>query len=98
MNDFRPELIDATDSHSRMEALCRFIEFWLGPRHEEFGESHESLADGTLPMPLRQLYKFAGRWPGSDQRFESEWAVGAFSTQDTLYRLNKLKTENSCSW
>lgn len=68
MVDFRPRIEEATEPGARMDALCEFIEFWLGPRQASCGEPAESLAAHALPMPLHRLYEFAGRWPRWDGR------------------------------
>jgi len=75
-----------------MDALCEFIEFWLGPRQSEFGESAEALGARLLPMPLRRLYEFAGRWPSWETN-APESVVPAFSCQDSLVALPELKGE-----
>lgn len=78
---------------SRMDALCRFIERWLGPRQPDFGETPDALAKVALPMPLLRLYEFAGRWPNRDGEVYLNYAVPAFAHQDTLLALDRLKTE-----
>ena len=93
MTSFRPRIEDATDTNSRMDALCEFIEFWLGPRQALYGEPPESLAALDSPMPLHRLYAFAGRWPNSQNQGYVGYAVPAFSTQDTLALLHELKIE-----
>ena len=57
------DLMGAESASERMQILLHFIEFWLGPRRPEYGESAEKLAALRLPMPLHVLYEFAGRWP-----------------------------------
>ncbi|QDU44656.1 hypothetical protein Mal52_31420 [Symmachiella dynata] len=91
MSRFKPRFATAATPNERMDALCEFIEYWLGPRMDEYGEPNEAVNACSLPMPLRILYQFAGRWPGFDKRRESIWAVGAFSCQDSLRSLNKLE-------
>lgn len=108
MTSFKPRLMESSNRFERMDALCEFIEFWLGPRQADFGEPAEEVRRLCLPMPLRRLYEFAGRWPGFDARYESRDCVGAFSIQDALSRLNKLEfddqgkvsflTENQGCW
>lgn len=95
MEAFRPRLLEASSASARMDALCEFIEFWLGPRSVEYGESLSEVNARSLPMPLRRLYEFAGRWPAFDVRHESPYAVGAFSTQDALSSLAKLEVNGS---
>lgn len=91
---FSPEsLANASTASERMDALCEFIEFWLGPRLEEYGEPAAEVDSYNLPLPLNRLYKFAGRWPANDKRRESPHAVGAFFCQDALSRLEKLELE-----
>lgn len=92
MKSFQPKLAEADNASMRTAALCEFIEYWLGPRDEKFGEPLSALTSCSLPLPLDRLYRFAGRWPALDTRNESPWAVGAFSCQDTLIPLSKLKT------
>ena len=55
--------IPDTNAEDRLTELERFLEFWLGPRCPEYGESPEKLASMQLPDPLRRFYAFAGRWP-----------------------------------
>jgi hypothetical protein len=57
------DLMGAKSASERMQILLHFIEFWLGSRRLEYGESAEALAALRLPIPLRVLYEFAGRWP-----------------------------------
>lgn len=90
----RFHLMEAENAGIRMDALCRFIEFWLGPRKPEYGEPHDKIAGKNLPMPLRCLYEFAGRWPSWDGNMGSgEYCVPAFSKQDSLVALNRLETK-----
>lgn len=91
MNSFRPQLIEAESPVARMDALCEFIEFWLGPRKEEYGEPLNELNARSLPFPLRRLYEFAGRWPSLGERQHYPWAVGAFCSQDQLLRLSDVE-------
>jgi hypothetical protein len=90
MDTFRPRLLEAETAGSRMDALCAFIESWLGPRQPSYGESAEALSGRPLPMPLRRLYQFAGRWPHRDHEGPIEYAVPAFSHQDHLAPLHTL--------
>ncbi len=83
--------MEATTTAGRMDALCRFIEFWLGPRKEDYGESADAVGKFPLPMPLRQIYKFAGRWPRQDGLNLIPFAVPAFSHQDHLWKLDSVK-------
>ena len=39
MATFRPRLIEAETAGARMDALCAFIQFWLGPRPARVSES-----------------------------------------------------------
>lgn len=91
MDAFRPKLLEASTASARMDALCDFIEFWIGPRQPTFGESVSALAKYALPMPLNRLYEFAGRWPNRDHH--RPYCVPAFSYQDNLVALEKLKRE-----
>jgi hypothetical protein len=38
MSSFVPTLANAVDAKLRMNALCGFTEFWLGPRKSEHAE------------------------------------------------------------
>src|SRR5918998_5674690 len=91
MGTFRPRLLEAGTASARMDALCVFIEFWLGPRRSSYGESARALSERSLPMPLKRLYEFAGRWPHWEHRGSIEaFAVPAFSHQDSLVVLHRL--------
>ncbi|HWE39290.1 MAG TPA: hypothetical protein VG406_22260 [Isosphaeraceae bacterium] len=92
MGSFRPRLLEATTAGDRMDALCEFLEFWLGPRQDDFGEPIEELDRRPLPMPLRRLYGFAGRWPRRDGRTPLAFAVPVLSHQDDLLLLDELTT------
>lgn len=93
MASVRPRLMDAVDPIARMDALCEFIAFWLGPRQPSFGESADAVAERQLPLPLIRLYLFAGRWPHWEQQGPTEYAVPALSHQDTLVLLQRVKLE-----
>lgn len=93
MATFHPRLMEATTPAARMDALCEFIAFWLGERQPDYGESAESLAKHPLPMPLKRLYEFAGRWPHWDRQGSSNYVVPIFSHQDNLAALGTLKYE-----
>jgi hypothetical protein len=90
---FHPKLLEAESANVRMDALCEFIEFWMGPRQSAFGESASALAERSLPMPLKVLYAFAGHWPHWDYHGPIEYNVPAFSHQDSLVALGKLKCD-----
>jgi hypothetical protein len=92
MSTFRPRLLEAVTAGDRMGALCEFIEFWLGPRRPSFGEAEGALDGRPLPMPLRRLYGFAGRWPHREDRGTIEHVVPALSHQDSLVALHELKS------
>ena len=91
-----------------MGALCQLIEFWLGPRKPEYGEPVEELAKVALPMPLKRLYEFAGRWPSLKGWQSTAWAVPVFCEQDHLLAVANLEInehgrlvflhENQCVW
>lgn len=85
--------MEATTPDTCMDALCEFIEFWLGPRRPDYGESTQALSERSLPMPLKRLYEFAGRWPHWNHQGPIEYAVPALSHQDSLATLAKLKYE-----
>lgn len=57
------ELLRALSAQERMDCLERFLEFWYGPRQASFGVPPAELKAKTVPMPLRRLHAFAGRWP-----------------------------------
>ena len=93
MTSFRPKIMEATNANARMDALCEFIEFWIGPRQSSYGESVQALAEHSLPMPLKRLYEFAGRWPSWHHQWPMKDAVPAFSREDCLMALHRLKCE-----
>ena len=93
MATFHPRLLEAATPGARIHALCEFIEFWLGPRRPSYGESARALAERPLPMPLKRLYEFAGRWPVWDRQEPIEYTVPALSHQDSLVALHRLKYE-----
>ncbi|MEW4569716.1 hypothetical protein AB1L88_17770 [Tautonia sp. JC769] len=85
VDSYRLGLRDAATPGARMDALCEFVEFWLGPRQSSYGESPRALSERPLPMPLALLYEFAGRWPHRENRGSiGKFAVPAFSHQDSL--------------
>ena len=79
MSTYRPKLMEARDAVSRMDALCEFIEFWLGPRQQSYGEPARALRARSLPMPLERLYEFAGRWPSWEDDGPMQYVVPALS-------------------
>lgn len=79
-------IIEATSAHGRIAALCQFLDFWAGPRRSEFGEPIAELEKFKLPMPLRQLYEFAGRWPHF-KFCDSEYFLVPFIGNDRLRRV-----------
>lgn len=91
MGTFRPRLIEAVTASARMDALCEFIEFWLGPRHPSFGETSQAVNERPLPLPLKRLYQFAGRWPDRNHQGPIEYTVPAFSHQDNLFALHNVE-------
>jgi hypothetical protein len=93
MGTFRPRLLEAETTGSRMDALCAFIEFWLGPRQPSYGESAQALSECPLPMPLRRLYDFAGRWPHRAYQREIVYEIPAFSHQDCLATFHRLSRD-----
>lgn len=94
MSKFRPSLLEAETAAARIDALCEYIEFWLGPRKKIYGELARAVAKRSLPMPLKRLYEFAGRWPNWDDNQPMEYAVPALSHQDSFVTLDHLKNEN----
>lgn len=93
MDPFRPKLLEAATPSARMAALCEFMEFWLGPRRSSYGESPQAIGERSLPMPLKRLYEFAGRWPSLDYEGPIQYAAPALSHQDSLAALHRLKYE-----
>jgi hypothetical protein len=93
MATFRPSLLEAATPAARMDAVCDFIAFWLGARRPNCGESAEAVGEHSLPMPLKRLYEFAGRWPNWDGQGSMKYAVPALSHQDSLAALQNLKYE-----
>ncbi len=53
---------------SSIPRLLEFIEFYVGRRKTGFGYSNAELKDRTVPVPLRELYAFAGKWPNGSER------------------------------
>jgi hypothetical protein len=92
MGPFRPRLLEAETAKARMDALCEFLQFWLGPRRDEYGEPIEELDRRPLPMPLRRLYEFAGRWPRREGVSPLAFAVPVLSHQDYLLLVDELTT------
>lgn len=90
VSPFRPGPLEAGTATERADALCAFIEFWLGPRRPSYGEPAEAFRALRLPVPLRRLYEFAGRWPHWKHPEGMVYAVPAFSHQDRLVPLNRL--------
>ena len=90
MESYRLNLQNVSSASERMEALCEFIEFWIGPRKSDYGEPHEAVENQPLPMPLQRLYKFAGRWPNLEDE-PNVYVVPALSHQDNLVALDRLK-------
>ena len=88
-------LMEAASAKERMDALCRFVEFWLGQRKPEYGERPEALAKIELPMPLRRLYEWAGRWPSFESLCETKGGVAAFSNNDFLVSLAGLQSADT---
>ncbi len=88
---FRPKLMAAATPSARMDALCDFMEFWLGPRLPAYSEPVDAVAARPLPMLLRRLYEFAGRWPGLEGR-PCKFVVPALGIQDNLVSLPAIKT------
>ncbi len=93
MSEYHPRLLQATNPRARIDALCEFIEFWLGERRPSYGETAEALDRHSLPAPLRQFYEFAGRWPNQHQA-AIEYDIPAFSYQDSLMTLQGLTYED----
>ena len=73
-----------------MGELERFIEFWLGPRQESYGEPESAFQSKQLPDPLARFYRFAGRWPTVSRDYPG--SIHAFSTQDTLLGLGAIES------
>ncbi len=91
LGTFRPSLIEAVNASARISALFEFIEMWLGPRQPSFGETSQGVNERPLPLPLKRLYEFAGRWPHRDHQGPIEYTVPAFSHQDNLFALQSVQ-------
>ncbi len=91
MGTFRPRLLEAVTASARMDAICEFIEFWLGARQPSFGETSQAVNERPLPLPLKRLYQFAGCWPHRNHQGPIEYTVPAFSHQDNLLALQSVK-------
>jgi len=76
-------VIEDHDADSRLSGLELFLEFWLGPRKPEYGESLELLDMLKLPDPLKRFHAFAGRWPPP----HPPHTVHRFCVQDRLLPL-----------
>jgi hypothetical protein len=95
--------IPDTTADARLSGLESFLEFWLGPRHPEYGVPPDELAKRELPEPLRRFYAFAGRWPPahpphSENRFSVQ---DSFLPLDSCYRSGPrlvFVTENQGVW
>lgn len=81
--------IEDSDSESRMSSVCRFIEHWFGPRQFDFGEPESNLSSLLLPLPLRRLYQFAGRWPLGEE--QADYAVPVLSSGHRFLTLDNLR-------
>src|SRR4051812_25385839 len=79
-----------SDTDARLTGLERFLEFWLGPRRPEYGETAERLDQMELPAALRRFYAFAGRWPPA----RPAWAANRFCAQDRFLPLEPGKWGN----
>ena len=94
-------LATARTPDERMSELEKFIVFWLGPRLRKFGESEAVLDRMKLPVPLRRLYAFAGRW-GRNGRTGSVFANqdGLKLASEVAYKDGKVVfvVENSGNW
>jgi hypothetical protein len=93
MAQFQANLMEAATAEQRMTALFEFIQFWLGSRMPNYGESEAELDKLPLPMPLRRLYEFAGRWPAEGEH--PRGGVRRFSHQDSLLQLQNLKYDET---
>lgn len=78
----------------RLDALERFIEFWVGKRQPHYGESEDALAKVQLPRPLQRLYRFAGRWLPEGFSNHPQPPTHMFCVQDELSELAELKTSS----
>jgi hypothetical protein len=84
MGNFRPRLLKAETARARMDALCEFIEFWLGPPCSSPGESEWASRERRLPMPLGRLYECAARWADREHPAQRGHFVRIFTYQDWL--------------
>lgn len=85
-------LQDAKSADDRINALERFIEFWVGRRQPHYGEPDDVLAMVELPRPLQRLYRFAGRWLPDRFSNHPQPPAHMFCVQDELLELAALHT------
>lgn len=85
-------LATAVTPDDRMAALEEFLEWWLGPRRDDYGEPAEALDAVALPAPLRRLYAFAGRWPEPPSHLRR--ADNALRWPDWWVPLSELRTDD----
>jgi hypothetical protein len=57
---------DRQDATHLLQSLERFMHFWCGDSKDWYGTADDKLAAVVLPDPLRDLYAFAGNWPGDN--------------------------------
>lgn len=93
-------------SDGSVEWLEDFITAWHGARQPSYGLTETELPD-FLPVPLRCLYRHAGRWPGPNPEEHLPDSPGIFQQQDVLVRAEALSlhdgtveflSENQDSW
>jgi hypothetical protein len=92
---YQPRLMQARNATERMQALGEFIELWLGPRKKTYGVPAGQLNKVSLPMPLKWLHEFAGRWPALKDGVYSEGKGKILGCQDWLRPVNKLTFSES---
>lgn len=78
-----------TDPVHLISSLEQFMNQWCHPsRRGWFGIDKDKLAAAQLPEPLRQLYSFAGNWPGHN------YLRSIFANQDWLNPFELLSTQD----
>lgn len=92
---YAPGLMKARNARQRMQALGELMEFWLGPRKAAYGVPAAQLSKRPLPMPLKWLHEFAGRWPALKDSENSRRNSLVLGCQDFLRPINRIKLTKS---
>src|SRR5688572_15846345 len=78
-----------TDPVHLINSLQQFMNRWCHPSQKTwFGIDENKLAETQLPDPLRQVYAFAGNWPGNN------YYRSIFANQDCLLPFELLSTRD----